>query len=84
LYRDILIIFDAWWNGRKKCNSQIDFDSVEILVINLHSLFGVPAHRALSPAALASSNIVITVRRLMKNPDERGGKGMLPAGCLPF
>jgi hypothetical protein len=45
---------------------------------------GAPAHRASAPAARASPNIAIIIRRLMKNPDKRGGKGMLPLGCLPL
>jgi hypothetical protein len=28
--------------------------------------------------------IAIIIRRLMKNPDKRGGKGMLPLGYLPL
>jgi hypothetical protein len=39
----------------------------------------------LPPPPLSSSpNIAIIIRRLMKNPDKRGGKGMLPVGCLPL
>jgi hypothetical protein len=40
-------------------------------------------HRASAPAAWASHNSAIITRRLMKNPDQRGGKGMLPACCPP-
>jgi hypothetical protein len=58
--------------------------SVEILERNKQSLLGAPAHRASAPAARASPNIAIIIRRLMKNPDKRGGKGMLPLGCLPL
>jgi hypothetical protein len=58
--------------------------SVEILERNKQSLLGAPAHRASAPAARASPNIAIIIRRLMKNPDKRGGKGMLPLGYLPL
>jgi hypothetical protein len=36
------------------------------------------------PPLSSSPNIAIIIRRLMKNPDKRGGKGMLPLGCLPL
>jgi hypothetical protein len=60
------------------------FGSVEILERNKQSLVGVPAHRAFAPAAQASPNSAIIIRRLKKNPDKRGGKGMHPLGCLPL
>jgi len=41
-------------------------------------------HRASAPAAPASPNSAIIIRRLMKNLNKRGGKGMLPACCFPF
>jgi hypothetical protein len=48
------------------------------------ALWGSFLHRASAPATRASPNITITIRRLMKNPDKSGGKGMLPACCLPL
>jgi hypothetical protein len=45
--------------------------------------WGLFAHRASAPAAWASPNSAIIIRRLMKNLNKRGGKGMLPLGCLP-
>jgi len=38
----------------------------------------------LAPAARASPDIVIIIRRLMKNSDKKGGRAMLPLGCLPL
>jgi hypothetical protein len=46
--------------------------------------WGLFAHRASAPAAQASPNIAIIIRRLMKNLNKRGGKGMLPACCFPL
>ncbi len=44
--------------------------------------WGFFAHRASAPAARASPNSAIIIRRLMKNLNKSGGRGMLPA-CLP-
>ena len=59
--------------------------SVEILERNRKSLLEALFYIVLlAPAARASPDIVIIIRRLMKNPDKRGGRGMLPLGCLPL
>ena len=58
--------------------------SVEILERNKQSLLGALFHIVLPPPLLSSSpNSAIIIRRLKKNPDKRGGKGMLSLGCLP-
>jgi hypothetical protein len=60
------------------------FGLFEILERTSSRSLGLFAHRASAPAARASTNIAIIIRRLMKNPDKRGGKRMLPACCLPL
>jgi hypothetical protein len=45
--------------------------------------FGLFAHCASTPAARASPNSAIIIRRLMEKYDRRGGKGLPPLGCLP-
>jgi hypothetical protein len=37
-----------------------------------------------SPPLSSSPNSAIIIRRLMKNLNKRGGKGMLPACCFPL
>jgi hypothetical protein len=58
--------------------------SVEILEKPAVALLGLFAPRASAPAASGIPHIAIIIRRLMKNLNKRGGKGMLPTCCLPL
>ena len=57
------------------------WDFIEILEISSQLILGLRYIVFFAPAARASRTSAITIRMLVKNPDKRGGRGLLSSGC---